>query len=197
MAAAPAPAVPAAPATPPAAPAAPKPKPRGDYAMLQDAHPSGIASYDVLEDGVGVLTVAPDELFTVAAEAKAMGYRLLSVLSAYDRTDHFGVFYAFLKVADTPAQFAELRLRVVLPKAAGEPKVQSLVDLHPSADWHEREMFDMYGIQFLGHPDLRRMFLPDGWTGHPMRKDYKEPEQFVALREGEDVVVRTNEEGSW
>lgn len=185
-----------APSAVPSAQAAPKPKPSGDYAMLQDAH-AGVQSYDVLEDGVGVLTVAPDELFTVAGEAKALGYRILSNLSAYDRAEHFGVLYCFVKPASTPQQFGEFRLRVVLPKTAGEPKVQSLADLYPAADWHEREMFDMYGIQFLGHPDLRRMFLPDSWTGHPMRKDYKEPEQFVALRDGEDVVVKTNEEGSW
>jgi NADH-quinone oxidoreductase subunit C len=55
----------------------------------------------------------------------------------------------------------------------------------------------MYGIRFDGNSDLRRMFLPDGWTGYPMRKDYKEPEQFVALREGEDVVVKKPEEGAW
>ncbi|MEK6985720.1 MAG: NADH-quinone oxidoreductase subunit C [Candidatus Thermoplasmatota archaeon] len=181
----------------PAAPSAPKPQPAGDHAMLRDAHPSGVTSYDVLEDGVGVLTVAADDLFTVAGEVKAMGYRLLSNLSAYDRADHFGVLYCFVKPADTPAQFGEMRLRVVMPKTAGEPKVASLADLYPAADWHEREMYDMYGITFLGHPDLRRMFLPDGWTGFPMRKDYKEAEQFVALRDGEDVVVRTNEEGSW
>ena len=193
------PATPASAAPPPAAPApppAPKPQPTGDHAVLRDAH-AGVTSYDVLEDGVGVLTVAADELFTVAGEAKALGYRILSNLSAYDRADHFGVLYCFVKPTATPEQFGEMRLRVVLPKTAGEPAVQSLVDLFPAADWHEREMFDMYGVQFLGHPDLRRMFLPDGWTGFPMRKDYKEAEQFVALRDGEDVVVRTNEEGSW
>ncbi len=177
-------------------PSTPKPQPTGDHAMLRDAH-AGATSYDVLEDGQGVLTVAADELFTLAAEAKAMGYRLLSNLSAYDRTDHFGVLYCFVKPASNVAEFAEMRLRVVMPKTAGEPKVQSLVDLFPAADWQEREMFDMYGITFLGHPDLRRMFLPEGWSGYPMRKDNKEPEQFVALRDGEDVVVKTNEEGSW
>jgi NADH:ubiquinone oxidoreductase subunit C len=175
--------------------------PKGDYAMLRDAHPAGVLRYEVLEDGVGVLAVTPEEMFTVAGEAKAMGYRILSLLSAYDRPDHFGVLYAFLKPAATPAEFAELRLRCVMPKQADgkavEPACPSLVDLYPAAGWQEREMFDMYGIQFEGNPDLRRMFLPDGWTGHPRRKDYKEPEQFVALREGEDIVVRTNEEGSW
>ena len=180
-----------------AAAAVPAPKPAGDYAMIQDAHAQDVLRYEVTEDGVGVLVCMPDGLFAVAAEAKALGYRILSNLSAYDRAEHFGVLYCFVKPAATPAEFGEMRLRVVMPKADGEPKCPSLVDLYPAAGWHEREMFDMYGIKFEGNHDLRRMFLPDGWTGYPMRKDYKEPEQFVALREGEDVVVKTNEEGSW
>jgi NADH-quinone oxidoreductase subunit C len=193
-AAAPAAAKPAAAAAPPAPPA---PQPTGDAAMLRDAHPEDVERYEVLEDGAGVLVCKADGLFAVAAEAKALGYRILSVLSGYDRGDHFGVLYAFLKAAAKPAEFAELRLRVVLPKAAGEPVCPSLEPLFPAAGWHEREMYDMYGIRFDGNSDLRRMFLPDGWTGHPMRKDYKEAEQFVALREGEDVVVKTPEEGAW
>ncbi|MCA1818653.1 MAG: NADH-quinone oxidoreductase subunit C, partial [Halobacteriales archaeon] len=169
----------------------------GDYAMLRDAHSGDVTGYEILSDGVGVLTVTPDGLFTLAGEVKAMGYRILSLLSAYDRADHFGVLYAFLKPATSPGEFAELRLRVTTPKSAGEPSVPSLVDLFPAADWQEREMFDMYGIRFEGHPDLRRVFLPSDWTGHPMRKDYKEAEQFVALREGEDITVRQPEEGAW
>lgn len=190
-------AAPAAPTPKPAAAPPPAPKPTGDYAMIQDAHHEDVVRYEVLEDGVGVLVCNPDGLFAVAAEAKALGYRILSNLSAYDRADHFGVLYCFVKPAATPESFGELRLRVVMPKAAGEPVCPSLEDLYPASNWHEREMFDMYGIRFEGNNDLRRMFLPDGWTGHPMRKDYKEPEQFVALREGEDIVVKTNEEGSW
>jgi NADH-quinone oxidoreductase subunit C len=150
-----------------------------------------VERYEVLEDGVGVLVCRPDGLFTVAAEAKALGYRILSNLSAYDRPDHFGVLYCLVKPAATPAEFGELRLRVTMPKAAGEPACPSLEDLYPASNWHEREM------RFEGNHDLRRMFLPDGWTGYPMRKDYKEPEQFVALREGEDIVVRKQEEGAW
>ncbi len=200
------PAVPPAPAKPaaaaPAPPPKPAPQPTGDYAMLRDAHAADVVKYEVLEDGVGVLTVTPDGLFTVAAEVKALGYVNLSLLSAYDRTEHFGVLYAFVKLAATPAEFAELRLRVVVAKkdAAGqpvEPSIPTLCDLWPAANWQEREMFDMYGIKFEGHPDLRRMFLPEDWTGYPMRKDYKEPEQFVGMREGEDITYKTQEEGSW
>lgn len=182
---------------PAAAPPPPAPEPTGDAAMIRDAHPEDVVRHELLEDGVGVLVCNADGLFTLAAEAKAMGYRILSNLSAYDRPDHFGVLYCFVKPAGTPEEFGELRLRVVMPKAAGEPTCPSLEDLYPASNWHEREMFDMYGIKFEGNHDLRRMFLPEGWTGYPMRKDNKEPEQYVAMREGEDVVVKTPEEGAW
>ncbi|MEK6975064.1 MAG: NADH-quinone oxidoreductase subunit C [Candidatus Thermoplasmatota archaeon] len=186
-------------ATPPAAKAAataaPATPPTGKHIELAAAFQG--TSFAVLEDGCGVTTVATDDLFTAASWARDQGFTVLSLLSAYDRTDHFGVLYSFLRLASNPAEFGELRLRVTMPKTAGEPSCPSLEDLFPAAGWHEREMFDMYGIRFEGNSDLRRMFLPDSWTGHPMRKDYKEAEQFVALREGEDVVVKTNEEGSW
>ncbi|HLF16277.1 MAG TPA: NADH-quinone oxidoreductase subunit C [Candidatus Thermoplasmatota archaeon] len=196
-------AVAAAPLPVPPAPAAPAPspapKPSGDYAALAAETPG--ATYAVLEDGVGVLTVPGDELFTAARRVKTMGYPLLSLLSGYDRGDHLGVLYAFVALAERPSEFREFRLRVVMPKIVdGKPAdaiCPSLVDLFPAADWQERETWDLFGIRFEGHPDLRRMFLPEGWTGHPGRKDYKEAEQYVALREGEDVVVKSPEEGAW
>ena len=48
----------------------------------------------------------------------------------------------------------------------------SLVELWPTSNWLEREIFDLFGIEFAGHPDLKRILLPDGWQGHPLRKDY-------------------------
>ena len=62
------------------------------------------------------------------------------------------------------------RLRVQVP--AGDPTVDSIVDLHPAADALEREVFDMFGIAFEGHPDLTRILMPEDWDGHPLRKDY-------------------------
>ena len=63
------------------------------------------------------------------------------------------------------------RLRLKVPLAASE-QATSLVDIWPTANWLEREIFDMFGIVFRGHPDLKRILLPDDWQGHPLRKDY-------------------------
>ena len=62
------------------------------------------------------------------------------------------------------------RLRIQVP--GSDPVVDSIVDLHPGADALEREVFDMFGITFEGHPDLTRILMPEDWDGHPLRKDY-------------------------
>jgi NADH-quinone oxidoreductase subunit C len=65
-----------------------------------------------------------------------------------------------------------LRLRLVLHLEGDAPRVASVVGVFPSANWHEREIYDMFGIRFAGHPDLRRLLMPADWQGHPLRKDY-------------------------
>ncbi len=65
------------------------------------------------------------------------------------------------------------RIRVKTRVAEGE-KVDSVTSLWPTADWTERETYDMYGIEFEGHPDLKRIYMADDWKGHPLRKDYPE-----------------------
>jgi NADH-quinone oxidoreductase subunit C len=62
-----------------------------------------------------------------------------------------------------------------------KPNVPSVVSLWKTADWLEREQYDLYGVIFEGHPDLRRVLMPDDWVGHPMRKDYKEPKEYRGM----------------
>ncbi len=154
------------------------------------------------EDGVPTAQVAPDAVFAAGRVAHDYGYSILSLLSAYDTGDAIGVLYAFVKPAATPDEFGEVRFRTEVARKDDEgndvqPVTQSIVALFPAAGWHEREMWDLYGIRFEGNPDHRRIFLPEGWKGHPARKDDKTPEQFVAMRDGEDVVVDHEEEGAW
>lgn len=80
-----------------------------------------------------------------------------------------------------------LTLKVILPRwkdgQAGElPEVPTLVPLWDSADWHEREVYDLVGINFPGHPDLRRILLSEDWVGHPLRKDYEFPLEYHGIR---------------
>jgi NADH-quinone oxidoreductase subunit C len=79
---------------------------------------------------------------------------------------------------------SEERVRVKARFAEGE-EVPTLTNLWAAANWLEREVYDMFGVRFAGHPDLRRILLPDEWTGHPLRKDY-------AVELQDDVWVRKN-----
>jgi NADH-quinone oxidoreductase subunit C len=77
------------------------------------------------------------------------------------------------------SQKRRVRVRVQVPEA--DPVVSSLVDLYPGADAMEREVYDLIGIVFTGHPDLTRILMPEDWEGHPLRKDYgvgRVPVQF-------------------
>jgi hypothetical protein len=72
-----------------------------------------------------------------------------------------------------------LLLKVDLPRA--EPRVSTVSALWPAASWHEREMYDLLGVHFVGHPTLRRLLLPEDWEGHPLRKDWQQPAHYQGM----------------
>ena len=77
-----------------------------------------------------------------------------------------------------------LNLRVMLPRnAPGQPlpQIPTVSHIWRTADWHEREAFDLLGITFTNHPDMRRILLPEDWPGHPLRRDYQEPERYHGI----------------
>lgn len=64
------------------------------------------------------------------------------------------------------------RLRLKVRAESANPVVETVANVWPTANWHEREVFDLFGVRFEGHPDLRRILLPEDWEGHPLRKDF-------------------------
>jgi NADH-quinone oxidoreductase subunit C len=106
---------------------------------------------------------------------RSLQFALLAEVTAVDllpAEPRFEVIYhlACLGAAfgDAPAR----RLRVKVPLPGTDPRVASATSIFPGAGWPEREVFDLMGISFDGHPDLRRILTPDDWQGHPLRKDY-------------------------
>ncbi len=64
------------------------------------------------------------------------------------------------------------RLRLKVRLFSANPVVETVVPVWPTANWHEREVYDMFGVRFDGHPDMRRILMPENWEGHPLRKDF-------------------------
>jgi len=99
----------------------------------------------------------------------------LGAVDYLQRRPRFDVVYHLLKLTPKPATVAEVgrpaRLRLLCGVEEGE-SLPSVMDLWMSADWAEREVFDLFGIVFVGHADLRRIQMPLDWEGHPLRKDY-------------------------
>ncbi len=93
-----------------------------------------------------------------------------------ERDPRFDVAYHLLRLPIVPTTAAQLgtpeRVRVLCGVPGDNPVVPSVADMWPCADWAEREIFDLYGITFDGHPDMRRIQMPDDWEGYPLRKDY-------------------------
>jgi NADH-quinone oxidoreductase subunit C len=103
------------------------------------------------------------------ASEPSLRFSFLSDITAVDRfpiEPRFEVNYHLVSID----RRERLRLKVCL--AGSEPTVPSVVSVWPTANWHERENFDLFGIRFEGHPDLRRILMPDDWEGYPLRKDY-------------------------
>ncbi len=115
------------------------------------------------------LTIAAGEIRAAAAAMQAAGYNFFEDMTAVDwfpSSPRFQLSYHLLSHA-----FKEhIRLRALVDEAT--PSIESITPVWPSANYYEREVFDLFGIRFEGHPNLRRILLPDEWEGHPLRKDY-------------------------
>jgi NADH dehydrogenase I D subunit len=124
-------------------------------------------------------------------------------VSAIDQLD-LGYANRFVAVYQLYSLRHNRRLRLKVPLSGDPPSVESVTQVWPAADWHEREAYDLFGIRFKNHPELRRILLPHDWAGHPLRKDYPlggEPVQFTvnpdepALQQiGEQILAAPTKE---
>jgi NADH-quinone oxidoreductase subunit C len=139
---------------------------------LQAWDPAAVAGA-VSFRGELTLVLAPEQLRQAAESLQGepgLQFDFLSDISVVDRFPMEPRFELNYHLVSIPNRHA-LRLRVKLPSGR-DPEIESVTPVWPTANWHEREIFDLFGIRFLGHPDLRRILMPDDWEGHPLRKDY-------------------------
>jgi NADH-quinone oxidoreductase subunit C len=115
------------------------------------------------------LTIAAEQIRAAAATVQAAGYNFFEDMTAVDwfpSTPRFQLSYHIL----SHAYKERIRLRALVDGT--DPAVESITPVWPSADYYEREVFDLFGVRFEGHHNLRRIMMPDEWVGHPLRKDY-------------------------
>lgn len=136
--------------------------------------------------GQDVFIVQPDDVQAVAEAAKSAGFEMCVDVTATDhlgrREPRFDVVVNLLSIEH------RRRLRLIVPVAFtedAEPRVPSLTAVWPGANYFEREVYDMFGIVFEGHPDLTRILMPDDWAGHPLRKDFAVGAVPVYFKEGD------------
>jgi NADH-quinone oxidoreductase subunit C len=111
-------------------------------------------------------------------------FDLLACITAIDNGPEANTMEVVYNLTSIPYEH-NLTLKVVVPRNAkltALPSVPSIAHVWRTADWHEREAFDLVGIHFSGHPDLRRILLPTDWVGHPLRTDYQEEEQYHGIK---------------
>lgn len=133
------------------------------------------------------LHINPDQIADVCRELRdneATYFDFLSCLSGVDYGIKAGKFGVVYHLASIPYK-TQLTLKISKQHDRNSdllPHFESVSSVYRTADWHEREAFEMIGIFFENHPDLRNLLMPDDWEGYPLRKDYKNPEYYKGIK---------------
>lgn len=128
--------------------------------------------------GVEIIKIQADYLLPTATALYAYGFNYLQFQCGVDMGpgQELVSVYHLVKLADNVDKPEEVRIKVFLPRS--NPRVPSLYWIWRTADWQERESYDMYGIVYEGHPNLKRILMPEDWVGFPLRKDYISPDFY-------------------
>lgn len=113
------------------------------------------------------IRAASSIVLEIMGDLKEAGFNHLSFVTAVDRGDVFALRYGLFSTFGRDG----VLLQCEVPR--DNPEIDSVTSLWSGANWHEREVFDLFGVRFKGHPDLRRIFMPEESEGHPLRKDFE------------------------
>lgn len=129
-------------------------------------------------EGVEIIKVEADFLLPLSTALYAYGFNYLQCQAGIDLGpgQQLASMYHLIKLSDNADRPQEVRLKVFLPRE--NPRVPSVYWIWKAADWQERESYDMFGIIYEGHPDLKRLLMPEDWVGWPLRKDYVSPDFY-------------------
>ena len=131
--------------------------------------------------GIEVIKISPNNLLSIVEALKNDGFNYLQCQGGYDEGPGLNIvcFYNLIEMNELKEDISprEVRLKVFLDRN-GDLTVPSLYSLFRGADWQERETFDMYGVNFKGHPHPKRLLMPEDWKGWPLRKDYVQPDFY-------------------
>jgi NAD(P)H-quinone oxidoreductase subunit J len=162
-------------------------QPNGDEAAIVNPGPistwlteQGFAHEIMEPDHLNVESLKIDAAFLIpfCTALYAYGFNYLQCQGAYDAGPGQPLvsFYHLIKVSDDADRPEEVRVKVFLPR--DNPRIPSVYWIWKAADWQERESYDMYGIIYEGHPNLKRLLMPEDWVGWPLRKDYISPDFY-------------------
>ena len=149
-----------------------------DGAPSIDLHATIVVGREHVEAVARALRDVPELAFSLLAELTAVDY--------WPREPRYELVYLLVSIANRQ------RLRMKVPLATAEAHVATVTGIWPAANWLEREVWDLFGIAFDGHPDPRRLLMPEDWEGHPLRKDY--PVQIHMTPRATEPLQMTPEE---
>jgi NADH-quinone oxidoreductase subunit C len=169
---------------------------------LHDAMPGLSVAEAASFDGIPTVSVGREDLLTCLRTLRdhpslqfaffvdATIADLAPASPRFEAVYHFACLGAAYAQAAGPAEPRRLRVKVQIPDQ--DVRLPSVTSIYPAAEWPEREMYDLFGVLFDDHPDLRRILMPDDWQGHPLRKDY--PVQIRKETSGWQPIQVTAEE---
>ncbi|MGK2230176.1 MAG: NADH-quinone oxidoreductase subunit C/D [Methanobacteriota archaeon] len=139
------------------------------HETIEDELPDAILDFDEHHNAPAVVA-NPSRVDDVVRILKQNGYNHLSSVSAVEYDNRYESVYHLRRITDDREDFDEIN--VVAPADPDEPAVETVSDVFKGANWHEREAYDLMGIRYDNHPDMRRILLPETWKGHPLRDEY-------------------------